>query len=598
MAKRILAMCLSVMILLSLMTACNHDSGSSSGGNTSGNSTSDGVDLGQRREVSIALQSNTFITSYEENKLTEEIEKDLNCDLTFDLLPTGTDGLSKLQLMINGGDELSDVITYMLSPALDYQYGSGGTFLPLNEYFENEKIMPNFHAIESEEDKTAIMGDATSADGNIYVMAMYTPEVWNFTPYRIYMNMTWLDNLGLEVPTTSEELKDVLVAFANEDPNGNGVKDEIPLFSQFVDGGGYGCNAILALINMFQPTGTSMSGLALSEDGKTVIAPQITDDWKEAMKYLNSLTDAGVLLPDASFAYDGTSYKGTLNYQGIGTEAAEPGKSINVVGMFTAGSNSGNFADSGTDKNVNFLEYEMIPVPEGPQGKAYSPYAPYTAENFWHITSDAEDPAFCAMMGDWFYETKHSMWARYGLEGTDWTMDEEFCSDWYEEHTKLIEAEGYEQPIDDYYSIVRLRADALWSENNAVFWHNQTPRYASLEFYNHAVDWYDPETFVYYRGSYSRLAGISKEYYGDAHPEYSLPKLSYTDEEQASITETQVAFPDVIAEWTMRFISGEKDPESDWQEYVDALNGIGLQEYVQTAQAAYERSSYYQANFA
>ena len=45
------------------------------------------------------------------------------------------------------------------------------------------------------------------------------------------------------------------------------------------------------------------------------------------------------------------------------------------------------------------------------------------------------------------------------------------------------------------------------------------------------------------------------------------------------------------------FITGEKDPEADWQAYLDALNGIGLENYVKTAQAAYERNPYYEANF-
>lgn len=601
MTKRILAALLSALMLLSLATACNNNTGGTSSTSGGGDTQQTGkVDLSQKRDISITAGSQVFISDWDNNNMTDQIEKDLNCNITFNLLPAGDDGKAKLQLMINGGDKLDDLIFYGLDSALTYQYGSGGSFVAMNDYFANKDIMPNFNAIESEDDKTKMLGDVTSADGNIYAMPQWQPETWNLTPYRIWMNMKWLENLDLEVPTTSEELKDVLTAFATKDPNGNGVKDEIPVLTNYVDSGNYGCNIILALINMFEYTSGSMSGLTLSEDGKTVMAPQITEGWQEAMKYLNSLADAGAILPDGSFisGTDTTGFKGTLNYQGIGTEEAPEGKSINIVGMFTAGSNSGNFADSGIDENENYLEYQMMPVPEGPDGTAYSPYAAPTASTYWYVTSEAEDPDFCVMMGDWFYETKHSMWARYGLEEVDWTMDEQFCADWYEEHTKLIEDTGNEQTIDDYYSIVRLRADAIWGENTSAFWHNQQPRYASLDFFNHAVDWYDPETFVYYRGSYSRLAGISKEYYGDAHPEYSLPKLSYTDEEQASITETQVAFPDVITEWTMRFISGEKDPESNWQEYVDALNGIGLQEYVQTTQVAYERSSYYKANFA
>ena len=46
----------------------------------------------------------------------------------------------------------------------------------------------------------------------------------------IFINKTQLDNLGLDVPTTLGELKDVLVAFRDNDANGNGdASDEIPM---------------------------------------------------------------------------------------------------------------------------------------------------------------------------------------------------------------------------------------------------------------------------------------------------------------------------------------------------------------------------------
>lgn len=124
------------------------------------------------------------------------------------------------------------------------------------------------------------------------------------------------------------------------------------------------------------------------------------------------------------------------------------------------------------------------------------------------------------------------------------------------------------------------------AKTTPFFWHNEQPRYASLDFFAHAADWYDPETFVYYNGNYGRLSNISREYYYEKHPQYVLPILSYTDDEQSAITEIQIAYPEVITDWTMRFITGEKDAEKDWQEYLDALNGVGLQDYLKTAQAA------------
>lgn len=208
MTKRILAALLSALMLLSLATACNNNTGGTSSTSGGGDTQQTGkVDLSQKRDITITTQTDVFLTDWENNDMTNQIEKDLNCNITFNLLPAGDDGKAKMQLMINGGDKLDDIIAYGLDGALTYQYGSGGTFIALNDYFENTDIMPYFNAIESEDDKVKMLSDVTSADGNIYAFPKYEPETWNLTPYRLYMNMKWLENLDLEVPTTSEELK-------------------------------------------------------------------------------------------------------------------------------------------------------------------------------------------------------------------------------------------------------------------------------------------------------------------------------------------------------------------------------------------------------
>lgn len=47
----------------------------------------------------------------------------------------------------------------------------------------------------------------------------------------------WLENLGLEMPTSLDELYDVLYAFTYNDPDGNGVDDTYGITSA---GGGKG----------------------------------------------------------------------------------------------------------------------------------------------------------------------------------------------------------------------------------------------------------------------------------------------------------------------------------------------------------------------
>lgn len=95
--------------------------------------------------------------------------------------------------------------------------------LKINEYLA---YMPNMSkAFESFPELRAI---TTSPDGNMYSLGQRRPLV--DTPQMLCINKTWLNALNLQIPTTLDELYDVLTAFKNGDPNGNGdPTDEVPL---------------------------------------------------------------------------------------------------------------------------------------------------------------------------------------------------------------------------------------------------------------------------------------------------------------------------------------------------------------------------------
>lgn len=48
----------------------------------------------------------------------------------------------------------------------------------------------------------------------------------------LYIRRDWLNNLNLKVPNTMEEFYKTLKAFKTQDPNGNGIPDEIPYFER------------------------------------------------------------------------------------------------------------------------------------------------------------------------------------------------------------------------------------------------------------------------------------------------------------------------------------------------------------------------------
>jgi putative aldouronate transport system substrate-binding protein len=186
----------------------------------------------------IGQQADPLVTDYKNNYLTQYMEKLHNINLDFYMLPNdAAEVRTKVSLMVSAGD-LPDVInTGALTDETILDYGMKGAFISLNKYFGNPAKAPNFTAIR-DSDKTLLLQSMTSADGNIYSLPRYEGTPWNEAPYRYYINKAWLDKLGLKIPTTTAELRNALIAFRDQDPNGNGRKDEIGLYGYY--SGGYG----------------------------------------------------------------------------------------------------------------------------------------------------------------------------------------------------------------------------------------------------------------------------------------------------------------------------------------------------------------------
>lgn len=98
-----------------------------------------------------------------------------------------------------------------------------GAFIPLDELID--QYAPNIKRV-LEEHPEYVAGSAAS-DGKLY----FIPNLYEGrASMGFYIRKDWLDRLGLSIPTTVDELYEVLKAFREQDPNGNGRKDEVPYF--------------------------------------------------------------------------------------------------------------------------------------------------------------------------------------------------------------------------------------------------------------------------------------------------------------------------------------------------------------------------------
>lgn len=109
-----------------------------------------------------------------------------------------------------------------------------------------------------------------------------------------FINKDWLDQLNLEVPTTVDELYDVLCAFRDNDMNGNGDKtDEIPIELAESNWAGH-------ILNLSNPWGIAawnsndLNYYYKLQDGK-VLPTVNTQEYRSYLEYMHKLVADGLL---------------------------------------------------------------------------------------------------------------------------------------------------------------------------------------------------------------------------------------------------------------------------------------------------------------
>ncbi len=565
MKKKSINILLSAVMCISLLAGCG------SGGNSSNASddtntaseeiaeeTAESEKSSGRKPLTIAIPQDANVEDYDTNYLTSMIETECDVDIQFQLLPTAiSDAKSKLSLMASSGEKLPDVVCMQMTSLEVLEYGMNGVFIPMNEYLYDAEATPYFNSMD-DEGKEAILQAITSADGNIYTLADYSPEDFNMTPYRCWINKTWLDKLGLAVPTTTEELKEVCRAFATQDPNGNGVKDEIAITGS-VPTATWGCFTPYYIMNsfIFYNGDLANNGLALSEDGKTVIAPFVTDEWKAGLEYMSELNSEGLLDP-SMFTMDATQFTALLD------------QSPNVVGCVCVG--GWGYWTNGLDSE-NFQEFELMAPLKGPEGTAYSASFEYSPNLYYNITKDCEDVELAMKVGDFFYRKDVSLTTRYGEEGADWSKDEA-------ETSKKVGL--YEDALGIPCELAIL--ENQWSKVQNKHWYHACPNYLSVHDYRSMDSLQEGDD-----NRNAVLRSTSFDLYYDAHPTL-LPTLVYTGEEAGQIADIATDISGYVSSSLAEFVTGNR-PLSDWDNYVTELENMGLSQLLKIAQTAYDRMS-------
>ena len=138
---------------------------------------------------------------------------------------TKEDLTTKLPLIMADPDNMPDILWQAtLGEDTTMAYGEQGLLLDMDPYLEEYGL----NILKTFESDGAYEGYARSANGGLYSLPSYNVPG---TGIGWMINTRWMENCGItELPTTLEELKELLIIFRDMDANGNGdPNDEIPL---------------------------------------------------------------------------------------------------------------------------------------------------------------------------------------------------------------------------------------------------------------------------------------------------------------------------------------------------------------------------------
>lgn len=496
----------------------------------------------ERVTISMGVVQDTNVENWETNRYTQKLEEALNVDLVFESFPPPeTSAKEKLAILISSGSDLPDVINILLSDIEAYTYGSQGYFIDLTPYIENSS-----YYLTKNVDLDKYMKYIRSADGNIYSMPRIIEEVGNDWSYRQWINQTWLDELGLEMPTTTDEYYEVLKAFKTQDPNGNGLADEIPLVGST---NGWNSHVWKTLLNAFIYSNPD-NGYLLSENG-TISVAYNQEAYKDGLEYIHKLYAEDLLSP-LTFTQDTNQLKTILEDQ-----------DAQLVGSLAIGSMSVYQPESLRKRDI-----VTLPPLEGPDGFAYATLTTSSLPGLQgFITSSCEDPEAAFKVLDYMYDTETAMHGRFGEKDVDWQVPAAGSG------VGLYESLGY-MPSMEYIN-------SLWGTLQNVHWSERHVTYRSYEMSGGQLWSEDP-----YDSQYMTAQSVP-HYLGKADDEAVL-KILYLPEEVDQIADILATLGTYRDEMSIAFITGNK-PFSEWDSYVEELNKIGLEEYIEVTQVAFDR---------
>lgn len=544
--KKLLCLCLAVVMIGSLFAGCQ------SGNNNGGKSAN-----GDLITITIAGPSGPTVADWTNSLQFEAYREKLGLDFQAKTY-TNEQWASKVTLIM-ANDEMPDMLCMnrsAMTRADVQRYADDGYLLDFSQYLD---IMPNLKATMELYPEYA--DNITFEDGHIWGLSnMNTGRfVYNgkatSTPYTL-INGSWLEAVGMDVPTTLDEFYEVLKAFKEQDPNGNGEADEIPWAYTTMNKSGE--NRIKSGFGLFG--NASIFNLNVDENG-TIYVNETTENYKQFLTYMHKLYSEGLINQDMFITNTGTITEWAKNNQvGYISDTAD------VV------------LQKELQDQMQWTQLEpMVDVTGVP-----TMVSDTLIETKFDIVVNAntEHPEEICKFIDYLYTPEGSLSGRNGYEGITFTW-KEIAGYKIADHTEMALEYDYANPEE--FRQKKAMAEGAF----ALVGYPEGTIYDMLCNVDEA-ELTNTDGEVWASSTVNALVALAyrNEDLVVLYP-FVEPPFTAEENEERSILVTDVK--NYMQTMKAQFITGEKSIENDWDEYLAELERMGLSRLLEITQTAYDR---------
>ena len=431
-----------------------------------------------------------------------------------------------MKTRLAAGIDLPDVITIPGGATDQTKYVNAGLFIKLDDLIA--KFAPHLSAWYAE--RPDLRGYLVSPDGFIYSIAtsVEARSMLNYT--NPGLRYDWLEKLGKDVPSTIDDLHDILTAFKNGDPNGNGEADEIPVIGKYDTvcyslGWSYG-------LHLTQSKGWYY------DDNDKVVYDWITDGAREWAAEMAKWYSEGLFDPDFT-----SPQADKYNAQALGDIA---GMAQQMSMMYPQWTNRM------AEEYPQAKWKAMMPV----KAEGHKPFIerefPYS--NYYAITKDCKDPELNIKLIDWMMASKDGeLLLNFGREGIEYTM-----------------VNG--EPIFTDNVMKYERGPGLALQMLGI--NGSTP----LILHKRSVE----QRFLIYPDECA-MSELSETFKIPC-----MPKIIATGEEAETLSRVLADINTYCEESVVKFITGAT-PLSEWDSFVAAIEGMGISEAIAIKQKQLDR---------